>query len=244
MTTAAELVADADPKLNRLGALYYFDPQTVEKAKALGLDGFRMYFLGRGGVLGDVESHVVWGAFGYFNPAVVKKMWDSACEIMAPREAARKYLAWGAEAGQRLFGEVEGLDAFNTAAAKVIDSVNPAALPLFAGTAAEPVPADPAGAALFNSIVLRELRGGVHLIALVATGIDPLVAHAHRRPDAGPMFGWEALPTASNTDIALIGEADRLTDKLMEKHYSVLSSAEAAALTAGVDAMIAALPAD
>jgi hypothetical protein len=46
------------------------------------------YFVGRGGVLGDVEAPVVQSAFGYFAPAVVAKMWNGAREKIAPRDAA------------------------------------------------------------------------------------------------------------------------------------------------------------
>ena len=51
-----------------IGASFYFDPDTLARGKELGLDGFRFYVLGRGGVLGDVEPDVVRSAFGYFHP--------------------------------------------------------------------------------------------------------------------------------------------------------------------------------
>ena len=68
MTTPEELVATTASTVNGLGARFYFDPSTLAKGKELGLDGFRFYVLGRGGVLGDVESAVITSAFGYFNP--------------------------------------------------------------------------------------------------------------------------------------------------------------------------------
>jgi hypothetical protein len=48
-----------------IGASFYFDPATVARSKELGLDGYRFYFLGRGGVLGDVDSAVIHSAFGW-----------------------------------------------------------------------------------------------------------------------------------------------------------------------------------
>ena len=39
-----------------IGAAFYFHPDTVARGKEAGLDGFRFYILGRGGVLGDVED--------------------------------------------------------------------------------------------------------------------------------------------------------------------------------------------
>ena len=56
--TPTELVQAACPKIGSLGGAFYFDKETLAKGKELGLDGFRFYFLGRGGVLGDVEPRV------------------------------------------------------------------------------------------------------------------------------------------------------------------------------------------
>lgn len=239
--TPEELVAASAAPLNRLGAIHYFHPTVIEKAKAAGLDGMRMYYLGRGGVLGNVESHVIWGAFGYFNPAIVKKMWDSSSERMAPRDGSRTYLEWAAELGRSTFGSVEGLDGFNAAAAKVIAAVDPAGLTLYAGYAAEPVPEDAPAAAMINAITLRELRGSTHLLALVASGVPPLVAHSHRRPNDAAIFGWEELPAVSDADLQRIEAADELTNLLQHAQYSALSASEADAFAAGVDAMFAVL---
>ena len=87
--TPEELVAATSAQINSLGAIYYFHPDTIAHGKeALGLDGMRFYFIGRAGVLGDVEAPVVTAAFGYFAPAVVAKMWNSSKEKVAPRDAA------------------------------------------------------------------------------------------------------------------------------------------------------------
>ena len=239
--TPEETVAAVDPSLSFIGAIHYFDAGVVAKSKEAGLDGFRMYFLGRGGVLGDVESAVVWSAFGYFHPALTKKMWDSASERMAPRDASRNYLDWAEDLGREKFAEVEGLDAFNEAAAALIAAVNPAALALFAGYSGEQPPADAAGAAMFNAIVLRELRGSVHLAAIVAHGLDPVVAHAIRRPNDGKMFGWDELPTPTDADRALLAEIDVTTDARMAQHYGLLTPEQRQALADGTAALAAAL---
>lgn len=239
--TPEETVAAVDPSLSFVGAIHYFDAGVVARSKEAGLDGFRMYVLGRGGVLGDVESSVVWSAFGYFHPAVVKKMWDTASERMSPRDASRNYLDWAEELGREKFAGVEGLDAFNEAAAALIAAVNPAALALFAGYSAEQPPADAAGAAMFNAIVLRELRGSVHLAAIVSHGLDPVVAHAIRRPNDGKMFGWDELPVPTDADRALLVEIDATTDARMAEHYQRLSVEQREALAAGTAALVAAL---
>ena len=63
-----EIIAAIAKKTGDIGSAFYFEPDTVAKAKELGLDGFRFYFLGRGGVLGDVDPPSCRSAFGYFQP--------------------------------------------------------------------------------------------------------------------------------------------------------------------------------
>jgi hypothetical protein len=62
--TPQELVQESAPAIGAAGASFYFDSDTLARGKELGLDGFRFYFLGRGGVLGDVEPAVV-ESFGW-----------------------------------------------------------------------------------------------------------------------------------------------------------------------------------
>jgi hypothetical protein len=50
--TPEELTAAASPRIGAMGSVFYFVPETAARGKELGLDGFRFYVLGRGGVLG------------------------------------------------------------------------------------------------------------------------------------------------------------------------------------------------
>ena len=99
MDAEALVEATAGP-VNGLGAKFYFHPDSLAKGKEAGLDGFRLYIVGRGGVLGDCHADVVSSAFGYFNPAVIAKMWDSGRETMAPMDAAQLYLDCNADLGR------------------------------------------------------------------------------------------------------------------------------------------------
>jgi len=163
-----ELVAASSAQVNALGAAYYFHPDTLAYGKdELGLGGMRFYLLGRAGVLGDVEAPVVTAAFGYFAPAVIDKLWTSSKEICEPRKAARGALECNANIGRAGLGDVE-LDAFCDAAEQVIADVNPAALQLYAGIAAEPLPDDLPGRAMQLLVCHRELRGSAHLTAVIA----------------------------------------------------------------------------
>jgi hypothetical protein len=233
--TPLEIVQQTSPILNEAGNRFYFHPDTLATGKELGLDGFRFYFLGRGGVLGDVEPAVVVAAFGYFSPGVVEAIWSSAKQIMEPREAARAYLACADRLGTARLDGLDGLDGFNEAAEAIIAAVDRSALPLFAGVAAEPLPDHPAARAYRNVIILRELRGSVHLLAIVATGVSPSVAHAIRRPGDVATFGWEPAPEVSDDDRARLAIADELTDRLLVPSIESLSDAQRDAFVTGVE---------
>ncbi len=80
------------PLMGGMAGPWYFDKATSERGRELGLRTMHFYFLGRGGVLGDVEAPVVASAFGYFKPALVERMWGETRAIAEPRATARAYL--------------------------------------------------------------------------------------------------------------------------------------------------------
>jgi hypothetical protein len=235
-------------KTGDIGAAFYFTPETTGRGKDLGLGGFYFYFIGRGGVLGDVEPAVIHSAFGYFHPEMVAKMWSGALEKLAPqglsaRDAAREYIACAHAHGRAHLSGIAGLDAYAAAARKVIDAIDDSGLALFAGVKAEPVPDDAPAAAFHEAMVLRELRGSVHLVAVAAAGLRSVTAHAIKRPNDVATFGWAegSVPAPSAADIAARDRAESMTDDILESAFAVLSGAEAEALIAGTDAMHAAL---
>ncbi len=220
-----------------IGAAFYFHPDTLGRGKELGLDGFRFYFLGRGGVLGDVAPEVVVAAFGYFNPDLVAKLWTTGKEKLAPKAAAEEYLACNATLGRQWFSEVEGLDAYNEAAEAVINAVDVSGLSLFAGIKAEPAPTDAPARAIHNAVLLRELRGSAHLIAVRAVGLESHVAHAIKRPGDMATFGWGDDVVATDDDRTQLERAEAITDDILVSAFSVLSESQAEALVAGTKAM-------
>ena len=226
-----------------IGAAFYFHPDTLERGKQLGLDGFRFYFLGRGGVLGDVEADVIRSAFGYFEPGLLAKMWTTAKERLAPRDAARAYHECCHAFGRSTFADVGGLDAYVDAATAVIGAVDGGALALFAGVRAEPVPDDAPGAASHQAMVLREMRGSAHLAAVAAVGLPTPIAHAIKRPDDIALFGYEVPPTVTADDRAALDRAESITDDILAQAFGVLDDAQSEALVAGTLAMHAAIKA-
>lgn len=225
--------------------MFYFDRATVEHGKEeVGLDGFRFYFVGRGGVLGDAPAAVVRSAFGYFKPALIEKMWTTGLERMAvasARDVAQAYNECAYRLAQRRFGNIE-FDGFNEAASTVIATADAAALTLFAGYRSMPAPTDPVELAMYNAVVLRELRGGIHLAAVASVGLDSAVAHAIRRPDDLALFGLEdEPPVITDPDREALAQADRLTDSTMAAQFGRLDDGARAALVRAADAMAAAL---
>lgn len=234
LSSVATTIAD-------IGSTFYFRPDTLTVGKEHGLDGYRFYFIGRGGVLGDVEADVALSAFGYFEPSLFASMWNSAKTIVPPREAARLYHGCNHDLGRAKLADVPHLGAFCEAAAAVNDSIDAAGLALYAGIAAEPLPDDAPARALHLAMCLREARGSIHLLALVASGVPTRVAHQIRRPDDVTLFGWTEPLVASDDDIARWKAAEALTNTLLAPSFGVLDDAGAMALVDGANAIHAAL---
>jgi hypothetical protein len=244
--TPEELVAATGPTIGALGAAFYFTPETVARGRELGLDGFRFYFLGRGGVLGDVESAVVKSAFGYFEGNLVAKIWNSATEraSVTPRQAGQAYVGASRDFGRQHFSGLSGLDGFCAAAEAVVAGVDPAGLALYAALSAEPLPDDLPARAMQLVTVLRELRGSIHLVAVVSAGVSPRLAHYFRRPNDFTTFGYgeDEVPTLTDEDRATMAAVDAHTDRLMARVFEVLDEPARVALADGVRAMAEAAP--
>ena len=110
----------------------FFDPATVAVGKEHNLDGFRFYFLGRGGVLGDVEPRWCTAHSGTSSPGCWRRCgtrprsgWrhamPPACTSCA-HDLARARLARSRVS-----------TAFCAAAEQVNDAIDPAGLALYAG---------------------------------------------------------------------------------------------------------------
>ena len=242
--TPDELIATASPVIATVGSGFYFNPGTLSVGKELGLDGFRWYVLGRGGVLGDVDASVIGSAFGYFKPTLVGKLWDSARAIVAPREAGHRYHLCAAEFGRTTFADVAGLAEYCAAAEKVVAAADRDGLTLFAGIAAEPLVDDVAGRAMQLTAVLREFRGSAHLAAVIACGLRARNAHFVKRPNDAKSFGYDEIDVVVGPeDVSKLAAAETITDLIVRPAFSALSATEADALGAGAAALQAALAA-
>jgi hypothetical protein len=247
----AELMAAVSPQIRDLGWAFYFTPETIAVGEGIGLDALRFYFLGRRGVLGDVEPEVVISAFGYFSPSIVTHLWNSARQACAPRDAARAFMGCSAALGRlRLSPDATSalnieldLEAFCAAAGRVNDAADPVGLSLYAGAKAEPLADDLPGRAMQLITVLREHRGSAHLLAVRAVGLDAKTAHCIKRPGDMGLFGWgdDETPDVGDADRAKLDTAERLTDEIVFPSFDVLDDPARHALRSGFEAIAKAL---
>lgn len=243
--TNEELVARACPLINDSGWAYYFTPETIARGTELGLKGPQFYFIGRGGLLGDCDASVVAAAFGYFNPDVIRRAWESSCTMITPREAGLAHWLCSAETGRAKLAGVPNLAAFVEAADAVNNAADPEGLALYAAFKSAPLVDDLPGRAMQLVSILREFRGSAHLIAIRASGLTGKQAHFIKRPNDVAMFGWtpEDAPHIDDSTRAALDAAERLTDAIVMPAYAVLNDAQRTALVDGAQAVHAALSA-
>lgn len=241
--TNEDLVKEICPIIGATGWAFYVAPETLAKGEELGLNRLEFYVIGRGGSLGDCEGSAVAAAFGYFNPALIGKAWDSARAKVAPRVAGKAHLECSANFGRAKLADIPHLAEFVIAADAVNEAANPDGLALYAAVKAEPLATDTAGRAMQLLTVLREFRGSAHLLAVRAAGLDSKTAHFVKRPNDIKMFGWseEDAPLIDESVHRMMLEAETLTDRLVAPAYGVLDESGRAALLAGAQAIKTAL---
>lgn len=230
LEAAARLAAP----VGALGGAFMLDPSVLGPGKDAGYPGgFSYYVVGRGGVLGDVDADVVVSAFGFFAPALVRKLWEAGVTVEGARAGADRYTLGCAEWGRTRLRDLVGGSRLVELAEKVVDSADASGLALFAGWRAQRRPDDDTGRAYVLVHVLRELRGSAHLAAVLASGLTPLEAvlanPSSRAPSAeaqAERFGWTAPYPDVSRRTAEFEAAERLTNALVARHLEVLSATE------------------
>jgi len=232
--TAAETVRAAAQPILEFTRGWMLHPDTNARGTELGLlPGRGFWICGRNGVLGDVDADVVTAAVGFMHPDSVRRFWEHRPAGYTPAQLAAEYAAcayrWAATA---LAGVAESdlrrLDQLGRI-------VTAAALPqlgaLFAGWRAFPRPHAPAEAVALTMHVLRELRGGAHLAAVVGAGLAPWEAAFAAPPPRGGMgwvtdLGWPE-PTMDAGLASLRREqVEAQTSLLLVPAYEALAPAE------------------
>ncbi|MCD0453571.1 hypothetical protein LO762_30960 [Actinocorallia sp. API 0066] len=233
--TVAAAVKD---HVQQVGGAFMFSREAKRFGATTGVEGFLgPYFKGRGGVLGDVDADVVAAAAGFFPLHTVRDAWESV--PMPAAEAAAGYLRACQEFGRRKLAAFTGAERLAELLLAVVRHADPTGAPLFAGWRALPLDDDPRGRVLHLTHALRELRGGLHFLAVKAAGLTPLQAvliggsPLNDGPGQARWFGWPE-PFAEPTDEqrALWRDAEAVTDRLVGQAFEALDKAEGEELAA------------
>jgi hypothetical protein len=242
--SALALVKATSTPIHDIGTAIYLSPETFALAADWGWGNpFAFYFAGRGGMLGDVPADVVYSAFGWFAPEAVKAMYEEGAGVSGSVEAARRMAEahgiWGAEH----LADIDGLSDFVRVTEELVDGLEGSALPLFVGWRSATRADDEAGrlAQLFQ--ILREWRGGLHLVATTAVGLSPMEAIlTNEGPGQAKFFGWsEPFPDCGDIKHKH-DEAEEMTDQLCTQGLvQALSSDNYGVFEAGVEAVRAAI---
>jgi hypothetical protein len=215
--------------LLHLGGASAHDPKTMRRARQLGLTGWAFYVAGRGGALGDVRPDTVAAAMAFIAPEAVRNGWEAARKVAPPPEIAAESLAeccrWGAEHLESFYGLARLIEL----AERVVVAADPAGMPLFAAWRAMPIPDDSPGArAAVLLHLLREQRGGAHILAVRACALSPLEAIvAGPDGEAGATaFGWQPPYPLPGPLIRRRTWAEAVTDRIAGEAYRVLDAEE------------------
>jgi hypothetical protein len=228
-----------------LGMSFYFDPLTGVKGKEHGLNVYEYYGLGRGGTLGDVDLEVIVDAFTFFHPRTLDRMWNGGKAKADPVVVAADYVQAAYEFADRTFGDVdlEVLRSFAAAAHKVAAAVESGHHQLVDGYKQYDVPSSPVHAAYLGCILMRELRGCVHIDAVNEVGLSAVEACYVQAPAIFTAHGYveDETPVVTPETEAKKVRAEELTSQMMAECLSVLSEDERQQLADGALAMFAAL---
>ncbi len=222
--TPEETAEHVSPGIGAFGPRWMLSQRTMAAGAAMGYGPFEQYFCARGGVLGNAPASVVYAVFGFFDESLVVEQWNAGCAKGPLEPLIESYETCCANTA-RHFGAETDWARLGDLAERVVRAAPTEGNPLFAGwrdralrPAAGELPRR--GGLLLNA--LRELRGGVHLMALRTYGVDLLhsVLITGGEPNAG-LFGftapypeyaasrpaWEMAEAATNAMVAVAYEA-------------------------------------
>ena len=242
---ALAVVRATSVPVHDIGTAIYLSPDVMALAADWGwANPFAFYFAGRGGMLGDVGADVVTSAMGWFEPNAVATMYTEGIGVAGATAAAARMAEAHGEWGAKHYADVEGLLDIVAVSEQLVDGIEGAGIPLFVGWRHAPRCDDPAGRAAQLMQILREWRGGLHLVATTAVGLTPLEAILTNEGEGqAKFFGWSE-PFADVSAIkAKHDEAEEITDRLCASTLAgALEVSQYAAFGDGVSALRAATP--
>jgi len=228
--TPEELSHQIAAEIQLLGLSFYFDPVTKARAKTHGLNSVEFYGLGRGGVLGNADTQAVFEAFTFFDASAIEFLWTQAKTKADPIEVASDYVLAAYDFADRTFGAVdpEALRVFGGFVRRVVDALEPGRCALVDGYKRFEVPTDPVHSAYLGTILLRELRGGLHIEAVNEIGLSAKEAAFLQDEGVYKFHGYDehSAPQATSELVAKKERAEELTTQKEAACMAVLSSDE------------------
>lgn len=224
-----DVVAAVKQAVFNLGGWWMGSPEEADAGTAAGLKDWELYFLGRHGVLGDVDPDVAAASAYFFPIDHFESNWAAARAVLTPADAVERYSQVCHDWGRKHLHDFVPSERLAELAERIAGSVDIAGLPLFAGWHALPIPMDPPARCAHAMQVLREHRGACHGLAIVASRVSPLMAmltneDAAFTPDE---YGWQPpFPEVTDEDRKRRAAAEVLTDELVADAYAVLDDAE------------------
>jgi hypothetical protein len=182
-----------------LHAVTYFAPEARAAYEAVGLHG---YFAGRASPLGAVGAGAVSAVFFGFHPDFVRRALPSIWSTLDPHSALEARLGGAVAALRRVLGELatgEEIGEASRLVSRAALACDPVGRPLFGANMELDWPDDPLAALWHGATLLREHRGGGHVVALVHAELDGQEAHVARIAGTSdpvdsiqPYRGWSA----------------------------------------------------
>lgn len=215
--TAAPLARAVQGAVERLGSGFMVSRETRALRDQTGLGGWELYFAGRCGVLGDVDADVVAAAALFFPAERVRLLWDASRSAESRAQLVARYADAAHGWGRRRLDGFAGSDRLAELLEPLIAAAPATAAPLFAGWRALPLPADGPARVVHLLQILREHRGAMHGIAVLASGLTPLwaILAGPDGVDGARYFRWPGpYPTPDAAVRAARARAEELTDVL------------------------------
>ena len=174
LDAALAVVRETSEPIHDIGTAIYLSQDVFAWAAEWGWSNpFAFYFAGRGGMLGEVPADVAISALGWFQPDGARLMYEEAASVEGARAAAARMAEAHGRWGEAHYGAVPGIDEIAAVTEELVDGLEGSGLPLFVGWRAAERAGSVAGRAAQLMQILREWRGGLHLVATTAVGLSP-----------------------------------------------------------------------
>jgi hypothetical protein len=238
--TPEQAAATAKSGLAGLVGAFAESPQTLRRARLMGLSGWAYHVAARAGALGDVRPETVAAAIGFIAPDAVIDGWEAAAKMISPVEVATWHLHELCRWGVDNLGDFPRLGRLLELTQRVAYAVDGAGLPLFTAWRAMPVPDESPGAqAAVMLHLLHEHRAAVHVVAVRASGLSALEAiMAGPDGETGAVaFGWQPPYPAPGPLLRRYIWAEAVADSVAGQAYAHLDRTERVELLGLLDSL-------